>query len=176
MNRSLFEISDDLYALSDLLHEVDGDVGDAEAAIDEWLSQLGEERDAKLDSYARLISSLKGEAGAIKDEVGRLKERQRLKEKAAERLLSRLQSFFQAHGIDQVKTNLHTFKMQLPGGKPKVILQGYFEENPIDLPEGLRRVKFEADLVAIRERLEEGDEDAQRYAILATPEPQLRIK
>lgn len=176
MSRSLFDISDDLYALSDLLHEVDGEVGDAEQAIDEWLLQLGEERDAKLDGYARLISALKGEAGAIKEEVSRLKERQRLKERAAERLLSRLESFFKAHGIDVVKTDLHTFKMQMPGGKPKVLLQPYFEDNPIDLPEGMRRVKFEADLVAIRQKLEEGDEDAERYATLAMLEPQLRIK
>lgn len=178
MSRSLFDISDDLYALADLLTDAEGEIeGDeAETAIDKWLKELGQERNAKLDAYARLIASMKADAKAIKDEVNRLKERQRIKKAAAERLESRLDSFFKVHGIDSLKTDLFTFKMQKPGGKPKVILNQYYEDFPVDLPEGLRRVKFEPDLVAIRERLEEGDEDIERYASLATPELRLRIK
>lgn len=61
MNRSLWEIDDDLWKVNELLDEVEGDLsrfGEAEGAVTAWLDALGEEQAKKLDSYRGLIRHL----------------------------------------------------------------------------------------------------------------------
>lgn len=178
-NRTIFEISNDLLALEMLLAEAEGDVTDesSEAAIDSWLAELGEARDQKLDSYARLIRAIEGDAEIVKAEADRLKARQKALESRAARLKDRLEAFLRVQGIERIETPNFTFAMQKAGGKPKVILNAYYVDNPAELPEGLRRVKFEADLNAIREALE-ADEDSAIKEIAQLDEPikRLRIK
>lgn len=176
--RTLFNISDDICALDDLLTEIEGEVTDVttEEAIDSWLAQLGEERDEKLDQYAWLITQTEGYAETIKAEVDRLKRRQKTMENKATRLKERLEHFLKTHEIEKIQTSKFTFALQKSGGKPKVILDEYFVDNAVELPEGLRRVKFEPDLTAIRERIEAGDEYALGIATLEEPQKKLRIR
>jgi len=49
--RSLFNVSDDLEKLNELLNDCDNDAQQQEL-INNWLKQVGEERDRKLDEYA----------------------------------------------------------------------------------------------------------------------------
>ena len=176
--KTLFNISDDIRALDDLLIEIDGEVTDttAEEAIDNWLAELGEERDEKLDQYAWLITQSEGYAENIKAEIDRLKRRQKAMENKATRLKERLELFLKTHGIEKIQTAKFTFALQKSGGKPKVILDDYFIDHAVELPEGLRRVKFEPDLSAIREKIEAGDEYALGIARLETPQKKLRIR
>lgn len=178
MNRTLFDISDDLIALEQILDEVGGDISDAEAeqAVDKWLEALGEERDRKLESYAWLIKRLEGDADILKAEMDRLRLRKQTAENKARRLKERLETFMIVTEQDRIQTERFTFALQKPGGKPKVELGFYFQEHPEELPEGLRRVKFEPDLEAIRERLEAQDPDVQCLAGFAYPEKKLRIR
>lgn len=178
MSKTLFQISDDLLAIDALLDEMEGDITnpEAEAAIDQWFAELGTERNAKLESYGYLIKELEARASGIKEEVARLRARQQASENKAERLKARLEVFFQLHNIDKIATTAFTFAMQNPGGKPKVQLRDEFAENPVELPEGYRRVKFEADLISLREALEAGDETAQQYAYIVPPIKRLRIR
>jgi hypothetical protein len=178
MNRTLFDISDDLIALEQILDEVGGDVSDAEAehAVDKWLEGLGEERDRKLESYAWLIKRLEGDADILKAEMDRLRLRKQTAENKARRLKERLEMFMKITGDERIQTERFTFSLQKPGGKPKVELGFYFQDHPEELPEGLRRVKFEPDLEAIRERLEAKDPDVQCIAGFAYSEKKLRIR
>lgn len=176
MTRKLFEISEDLLTLSDLLEEQEGDVTETEAAFDTWFAELGSERDEKLDGYAWLISSLESDAEALKSEIERLRARKSAFENKAKSLKYRLEAFLKIQGIEKIQTTRHTFALQKPGGKPKVELGFYFQDHPEELPEGLRRVKFEPDLEAIRERLEAQDPDVQCLAGFAYPEKKLRIR
>lgn len=176
--RTLFNISEDILALENLLIENDGEIGNdaVEAAIDSWFAELGDARNSKLESYAYLIRAISEDAAAIKNEVDRLKARQKAMENRATHLQQRLENFFRVHNLDRIETTNFTFAMQKSGGKPKVLLNEYFAENPVELPEGLRRVKFEADLIAIRERLEANDPSVADIASLEESQPKLRIK
>lgn len=174
--RTLYEISDDLKALVTLLEEEGGDVSDTEEAFESWFKELGAERNQKLENYAYLIQSLEADAKALKEEIDRLKDRKTTKENKAKRLRERLEYHFKAHEIERIETEKFTFAMQKPGGKPKVVLSDFYADNPVELAEGLRRVKFEADLEAIRERLESGDPGMIGVAMLQESDKKLRIK
>ena len=176
MTRKLFEISEDLLTLSDLLEEQEGDVTETEAAFDTWFAELGSERDEKLDGYAWLISSLESDAEALKSEIERLRARKSAFENKAKSLKSRLEAFLKIQGIEKIQTTRHTFALQKPGGKPKFILADIFAEHPEELPEGFRRVKFEADLNAIREAVETDPENNSIYGHTEESEKRLRIR
>lgn len=176
--RTIFDISADLQALDDLLSDIGGEVTDEETekAIDSWLAELGAERDSKLEAYAYLIAENEARALALKQEATRLKARRDAVENKVARLKERLKVYLELNGIDKIKTDLFTFALQQSGGKPKVNLVAFYAENPVELPEGLRRVKFEADLESIREKLEAEEEWVSQYAELQKPGRHLRIR
>jgi hypothetical protein len=174
--RTLYEISEDLKALYALLEEEEGEVSDTETAFDQWFSELGEERNKKLENYASLIVYTEMNTKALKEEMSRLKARKEGFEARAKRLRERLEYHFKAHGIDKIETEKFTFAMQKLGGKPKFILSDYFEAHPEELPEGLRRVKFEPDLNEIKEMVEKDPENYGIYGTHAEVERRLRIK
>ena len=176
MKRTLFDISEDLLALADLLDEQDGDITETEAQFDAWFGELGEERDAKLDAYAYLVKETEAEADRLKDEIDRLRSRKTAAENKAKRLKERLELFLKVQDIDKIKTDRFTFALQKPGGKPKVELSEYFTNHPEELPEALRRVKFEANLEAIRELIETGETEAGYYGRIVESERRLRIR
>jgi hypothetical protein len=177
-NRTLFNISDDLLALDALLDEIDGDVteGNTEDIIDGWLSALQGDLSDKLTSYGFLIRSLESDVKGIKDELDRLKARKSARENRVTALKERLEAFMKVQGKDRIETPVFTFALQKAGGKPKVTVADHYLEHPEELPEGFRRVKFEVDLVAVREQLEAGNEDVKEWASLEVSQPKLRIR
>lgn len=174
--RTLYEISEDLRALYALLEEEEGEVSNTETAFDQWFAELGTERNKKLENYAYLIQSLESNAKALKEEMDRLRDRKSSMESKAKRLKERLEYHFKSHDIDRIETEKFTFAMQKPGGKPKFILSDYFEAHPEELPEGLRRVRFEPDLNEIKEMVEKDPENYGIYGTHAEVERRLRIK
>lgn len=176
--RTLFEISSDLQALDDLLSDIGGEVTDeeTETAIDTWLAELGAERDNKLNNYAYLIKATEGAVDALDTEITRLRDRKKTYENKIAKLKERLKLYMESNGLDKITTGLFTFGVQKSGGKPKVILNEYLSLHPEELPEGLRRVKFEADLEAIRAKLEQGDATVAEYAYLQESGRHLRIR
>lgn len=176
MKRTLFDISEDLLALADLLDEQDGDVTETEAQFDAWFAELGEARDEKLDSYAYLIKESEADADRLKDEIDRLRSRKTAAENKAKKLKERLEMFLKIQGIEKIKTDRFTFALQKPGGKPRVELLEKYAEHPEELPEGWRRVKFEPNLEAIREAIEAGDDVATYYGRIVESEKRLRIR
>ena len=176
MTRGLFDISEDLLALADLLEEQDGDITETEAAFDAWFAQLGSERDQKLDGYAWLISTLESDAETLKSEIERIRARKSAFENKAKSLKARFEAFLKIQGIEKIQTTRHTFALQKPGGKPRFILSDEFEGHAEELPEHLRRVKFEPDLVAIRAEFEADPENCWIYGHIEEPEKKLRIR
>lgn len=176
--RTLFDIANDIQALDDLLTEVGGEVTEeaAEAAIDTWFAELGEERDRKLDGYAYLIKSLDAQVSALKEEQDRIRARRNAVENRIDKLKERLEFYLTSNDIDKIQTSLFTFAMQKSGGKPKMVLNEYYAANPVELPEGLRRVKFEADLDAIRTAIESDPEVYKDLGYIAEQGRHLRIR
>lgn len=172
--RRLFDISDDLQALEDLLYEMGGDVTDeeAEAALDSWFATLSHERDVKLDNYAALISEVEKRAEIRKEESKRIRDRAKVDENLAARLKDRLVYFFRVHEIDSISTARYKLTRSQSGKAPVII-----KVPDEDLPEEFRRVKvtISADKEAIREAIESGLDDASEYAELAERSEYLRI-
>jgi hypothetical protein len=91
--RTLFNISEDLEQLNDLLDEVGNDAQQQEL-INQWLEQLGSERDRKLDNYSALIVEMTSRAAARKAEAQRLLELAATDENRVLLLRDRLKWFF----------------------------------------------------------------------------------
>lgn len=178
MKRTLFEISDDLLALADLLEETGGEITDeaAENAIDDFFLELGAERDKKLDSYCALIREFEARQDVREQEAKRLLALAQTDGKNAKKLKERLLFFFQTQDLKKVETDRFKISRQANGGKMPVVLNPYLEEHPEELPEGLRRVRFSPDLDAIREYIEQNPEDADVVGYLGTRGEHLRIK
>ena len=174
--RTLFDIQNDILALGDLLEEQDGDITNCEEQFDQWFSELGDERDSKLDGYAYLIRQLESDADIIKAEMDRLKARRTAAENKVKKLKERLEHYLKINEIDKIQTQRFTFGLQKPGGKPKVQVSDYFENHPEELPEHLRRVKFEADLEAIREALETDPNENSIFGQIVEADKKLRIR
>lgn len=101
--RSLFNISDDLEKLNDLLDDC-GDDSQQQELLRAWFEQLGEERDTKLDNYSALIVEMVSRAAARKAEAQRLLELAATDENRARLLRDCLKWFFEAHDLKTIET------------------------------------------------------------------------
>jgi Siphovirus Gp157 len=112
---TLFGISDDLVALSELVDQIDGE--DQEAMVMEWLEKLGEDRDSKIDNYVSLIKELQASAYARDVEASRIKDLAISDTKKADMLLARLKYFFDVQGIAKLTTTRFSLSVAKNGGK-----------------------------------------------------------
>lgn len=162
MSKSLWEIGADMRALEETIIEADGDISDEETEkiIDGWFAEIGAERDLKLDNYAAFIKMLEARAAVRKAEAQRIMALAAPDENLAARLKARLKEFFENHVGDGEKIDTARFKISLVnnGGALPVILDEQIVAHPEEIPEGYRRVVFQADLNAIREALNNGEE------------------
>lgn len=158
--RSLFQISDDLLALSDLLSDVGGEITDDEAgaALEKFFDELGEERDAKIDNYCALIRELEAHAEARWAEARRIRELSEADERNAERLKNRLKAFLDIQGIAKLETLRFKLSVQKNGGKARLIVPEQWEDEPSSAPERFHRRVIQLDKTAIREAIEAGEE------------------
>lgn len=169
--RSLFNISEDLEKLNDLLDEV-GDDAEQQTLIQQWFETLGEERDKKLDGYAALISEMSAKAEVRKAEAKRMQELAAVDDNRARLLKDRLKSFFQQHDIKTINTDRYRLSLAKNGGRAPLIL----DENlaVTSLPEHFQRVTIDADTTAIREALERGEK--LEWATLGARGTSMRIR
>lgn len=152
--RSLFNISDDLQHLNDLLDDV-GDDSEQQELIAQWFETLGEERDIKLDSYTALISEMIARADVRKAEAKRMQELAATDENRARLLRDRLKCFFQQHGLKTLETPRYKLSLTRHGGKLPMVID---ESVPVaQLPKQFQRVSIDPDTAAIREALERGE-------------------
>ncbi len=158
--RTLFNISDDLLALADLLTEIDGEIPEGEAgeALERWFDDLGEERDKKIDGYCALIREIEARSKAREDEAKRLQRLVTVDLNATKRLKDRLKAFFEMHQIAKLETARFKVSVAKNGGAAPLTIPGEWEEYP-DLapPEWQKRI-VALNGAAIRAALEAGQE------------------
>ncbi|MEO6391294.1 MAG: siphovirus Gp157 family protein [Pyrinomonadaceae bacterium] len=126
--RSLFDISDDLAILDELMFECDGDITDpeVEAQVTAWFEELENEREAKLEGYGWYIKELKVRHEAYKAEAARLAQRAQTEENKRKRLMTRLVDHFKLSNLTKIKTKSFIFGRQSNGGKfPMEFADGY---------------------------------------------------
>lgn len=169
--RSLFNISDDLEKLNELLDDC-GDDAQQQELINNWLEQLGDERDRKLDNYSALIVEMTTRAAARKAEAQRLMELAASNENRAKLLRDRLKCFFETHNLKTVDTARYRLSLAKNGGKAPLILDASVPATK--LPERFQRVSIDPDTTAIREALERGEH--LNFAQLGERGTSMRIK
>jgi hypothetical protein len=141
MSRTLDMIADDEQALFDLLEEMGGDVTEeeAEAALDQWLAELGAERDQKLTNYARYIRVLEARADLKDEEVERLQKRGTTERARAKWMRGKLLAYLQTLQQKAIDTPLYRIARVRNGGKLPVILHAALP----DIPERFQRYRIE---------------------------------
>jgi type I site-specific restriction-modification system R (restriction) subunit len=154
--RTLFNISDEINELSNLLDEIEDNDLESEKLITSWLENLGEERDRKLDNYAALIAELEARAEVRKKEAQRLAKLASTDEKKAVMLKERLKWFFEANKLKNVETSRYKLSLTKSGGKAPLILDDAISAT--NLPEKFQKLHVEPDKTAIRAALEAGEE------------------
>lgn len=154
--RTLFNISADLSQMNALLDELEGDDEESKQLITNWLEQLGEERDRKLDNYAALIAELEAKAEVRKAEAKRLANLAASDEKKVEMLKERLKWFFEVNKLKTLETTRYKLTLAKSGGKAPLILDESVSAS--ELPDKFQKVSVEPDKTAIRSALEAGEE------------------
>lgn len=169
--RSLFNISEDLEKLNEILDEASDDTQQQEL-LSQWFAQLGEERDRKLDAYAALIAEMLARAEVRKTEAKRLTELAAADEQRARLLKERLKWFFETHHLKTVETARYRLSITKNGGKAPLILKAGIA--PQQLPQRFQTVSVEPNTSAIRAALEAGED--LDFATLGDRGTSLRIK
>lgn len=156
---TLFEISDELAAIEELLTENDGDISDAAGeTLEAWFDQLTDARDAKIDDYCRLITMIRERAEARHREVMRLGALMDTDERAITRLKTALHNFMLERGVTKIETPLHKLTIANNGGKAPLIVPEEWQEDPASAPERYHRRVVKLDVEAIRADLLGGEE------------------
>lgn len=179
--RTLLNITDDMQALDDLLHEAGGDVTDE--SVQQYVKQLTKELEDdlhnKVDGYISYIRHLELQAAARQEEAERLKKAADANHNSAKHLKERLKGILEKLGVKKAG-NVRQATVAGNGGKQPVWISDDVKEHPEKLPERFQRVKVFPDTDAIREALENGesleDGDGWTFAQLEERGTHLRVK
>ncbi|MCD8140490.1 MAG: siphovirus Gp157 family protein [Planctomycetaceae bacterium] len=156
--QSLFDISEDLAALDDLIFENAGnlDSPDVVAALDALEAEIVNNMVEKIDNYAGLIKSIQARSEVRKQEAKRLDARARIDLNTAKSLLDRLKLIFERHKIPKLETPRFRVGIVNNGGLLPLIIDG----EPANLPENFKitQTTVVPDTEAIRAALAAGQE------------------
>jgi hypothetical protein len=164
--KSLFEISDDLMALEEMLALAGGEITEDEAgaALQDWFDTLGGERDTKIDNYAALIRELDARSEAREVEAKRLMALAGADANNAKRLKERLKLFFELHDIKKLDTPRFRISVQANGGKDPLVYPNEWELIPANAPERFHRRVILLDKEALREEAEATEAELARLS------------
>lgn len=156
MSRSLFEISEDMQALEELIEENENDLTDDQIeTICKWAECNMDEFENKVDNYSALIRILEARAKIRKEEAKRLTDRSRVDENAAKRLKERLLFVFKSRDVGKLETKRFRVSVAKNGGVIPLVIDGVSVD---DVPEKFKRVSYDFDKDEIRRALESGEE------------------
>ena len=163
---TLFEISDELAAIEELLTENGGDITDDAAGetLEAWFDQLTDARDAKIDDYCRLITMVTARANARTEELTRLGALVDTDENTIKRLKTALHNFMLERGVTKIETPLHKLTIAKNGGKAPLVIPEDWRNDPASAPEQYHRAVIHLDTDLIRADLA-GGEDVPGCAI-----------
>lgn len=146
---SLYELTTEYQQLLDL--GASDDPEDIQAFLD-TLEGLDFEVGLKADNYAAVIKRLSGQYEVVKAEARRLSELQRAIDANIDRMKQALKDSMIAMGKDEIRTDLHQFKICKNGGKQPI------EIDQEEVPDNFKKVILETDSEQIRKALEAGEE------------------
>lgn len=166
---SLYEISIEAEVMLARLEE-STDV-EERVIFEAFLDGLRTEAELKADGYAKAIREYESRAEARRAEAKRLVELGQADENRAARLKRFLVWAFDALGVDRVKGQLFTLRVQKNGGKAPLDVHA-----PItDIPQRFLRQTWSVNGDALREALEKDDPEAKAVACLMDRGRSIRI-
>lgn len=134
-----------------LLSLGDSDDPEDQRAFMDTLEGLTGEIEVKADSYAVVLAELKAQREKVKAEKERLERIEKAIENNEKRIKDRIKDAMTAIGKNEIKTDLHTFKIQNNGGVQPLVITG-------DVPDKYTKVVIDADIMKIREALSNGEQ------------------
>ena len=166
---TLLQMTDDMLALDDLIDECEGDMQDPriQDAVGNWLAELNENLEQKVDNYAAFIVELKARAEARKIESTRLANRSRTDSRAAVNLADRLKFALGELGIKKLETDRYKVSVAGNGGKQPLDVHGV-------VPDDFNKSIVSPDNEKIRAALDAGEE--LDFAILQDRGTRLSIR
>lgn len=172
---SLYQITEQLVALDQLLEEIGGDVseGTQGEALEKWIKEYEWQQREKIDAYGGMIASMKADMEAIQEEVERLNIRSRIINNRIERLKAMAKFAMEMRGIRKLEGVKFTISIQKNGGKPPLEL---LVEDPEKLPLEFVKIVRQPDKDAIRAALESNDPKAEKIARIGMPGESVRIR
>jgi hypothetical protein len=155
VKRTFVEIDAELDQIADAFDRL-GDGGTEEeifAAVEAYFGDLMDERDRKLDNYARFIAQRQAYAEFRKAEADRLSALAKADLNAAKSCKDRLHWLFVERGWTKIETPNHKFAIQKNGGKVPLIIA---DIDPTLVPVKYQKVTVTLDNDAIRADLDGG--------------------
>lgn len=146
---TLYELTGELAQLLQMAEDEDID----EQVLADTMEALNLEIEDKADAYAKVMQELDADAEKLKGEIKRLSDRKRTIENNIKRMKDSLKVMMETTGETKFKTDLFSFSIANNGGKRPI---EYHFTDASELPEEFRKVKYEVDSDAVRERLESG--------------------
>lgn len=118
MNKTLFDLSDEILQLDEKLSEIpEDDIEAQEAVLREYaVSSLQEDIYVKLNGYAKYIRELESRSDIRKNEAKRLLVRSKVDDNRATRLKDMLRWFFRFHDLKTYETELYRISLCNNGG------------------------------------------------------------
>ena len=163
----LYQLTEDIKNIKALIEEDDSHES-LDKSVDDYLADLGEALQSKVEGYVMLIRELKSKADARSAEASRLKESSDLMHNAAMRLQNRLKERLEECGEKTVQTNLFNVRVCANGGKLPL------ELHEDDVPHDFKEASWKPDTGKIRQILESCA--ALPFARLGERKTHLRIK
>lgn len=155
---TLFDLTTDVLQLEELLDSIGGDITDAEveAQIDQWLAEVSENLNDKLDGYVMLVAEYDARSEARKKEAERLLHRSKVDANNRDRLKDRLKYFFERTGKRKVETPRFRISLANNGGKiPLIVIP---DLDPTEAPKEFQKIVTTLDNDAVRAALEGGQQ------------------
>ena len=154
MSLSLFDLSNEFFALKDLIdndlevNDETGEITDNSELLKELFENLKLSLEDKLDNTQRYVLTLNGEADILAKEIKRLQARKQALENKADRLTEMMKNSILSSGQTKFKTSLYNFNIK----KTESV-----EVRDLDLiPRAYLRIKKEADKTAIKKAIKDG--------------------
>lgn len=164
---TLYEITEELRRFTDKLVENGGVVSDE---MEEEFHDLLEMEEEKTEGYIKIIQEFKRNAEALKEEEDRLKKRRKSYERSVNQLKERLLHAMRIRDEDVRETEIGKVRRMEASRRGLRVVKDVEE-----LPEHFVNVSARPDKTAIREALEEGDEEAKEIAELKEATEYVRI-
>ena len=155
-NTTLNDISNEYAELEYLLTNF-GEVSEEDnERIEQYLGELGEKRDAKIDAYCSVIRDFERRGAAQKAEAKRIGDLGNTNLNKAKSLKWMLLQFFIANNLDRIDTDRNRVVRAVNGTAP-VEIGERFLENPEKLPKRFRLTIYKPNLKEIAAALKDGE-------------------